>query len=207
MYHKTLARDEMQTWTMAQKVTKEMISRYLSPDNKLGRIMKHFCWSEEDFCQEFLLHLLHHNKKSTTAWREKWLQEIDWSYIGNQKSFRAWTKVEMKSFVGRLFYREIMAVKSSDLKIALDDADNEVEAIEVDGEQMIMNKLKLQKISKFIQEEATEKEVFIYMYLIGLEDIVTNETGMRIINYPGGGCAKRIFYEARQKLIDKLENL
>lgn len=200
----------MRTWKEAERVTKEMIKRYLSPQNKLGIIMSHFSWDESDFCQEFLEHLLSFNKKSTNRWREKWLVDnIDWNDLGTQKSFRAWTKFEIKSFIGRKYYREITRVDSSDEKIDFfnTESNNDIELQDEDMITKLMNVESLKVIFKYMAESATKRELFIYKYMIGVQELEKNESGLRILNYPDGGTSKKTFYDHRDLLIQKLKKL
>lgn len=180
-----------------------MIFRYLSRWNKLGIIMVHFGWDERDFLQEFMMHLSTHDKTSTRTWREKWMADgIDWSDIGVQKSFRAWTKVEMKSFVGRLYYREISRQKYSEDIICGDDFAEETD-MEIDMMTKLENGSAITKILAWADTEATARERFIIYYNLELIDAVWDDG--RISNYPEGSVSKKTFYSHRDALARKLK--
>jgi hypothetical protein len=203
MYGEAMMRVKNAVIRRAKESTKGMIKSYLSRWNKLGIIFAHFGWDEEDFLQEFMIHLISHNKGSTQNWRDKWNAEgIDWEDIGTQKSFRAWTKREMKSFVGRLYYREILRSKNSDEIIAGDDWSEEIE-LEVDEMNKVESKSSLSIICKWIEEEATEREKFIFNYNLELVEAVWDDG--RISNYPEGSVSKKTFYSHRDALAKKLK--
>jgi hypothetical protein len=186
-----------ETIKMAIASTKQMLKYYLSPSNKLGIIMNHFCWDEEDFCQEFLNHLLYHNKSSTISWREKWLVDgIVWD-LETIKIFKGWTKVEMKAFIGRLYYREIM--RKAEVDVIIEPAKESYEI-----EETIMNKQRLDNISKYV-ESATEREKFIYSYQLGLTNLSVIDG--RIQNYPDGSVTQKTFYVHVAKFLETLKCL
>lgn len=188
---------------MAKEATKGMLKWYLSRWNKLGIILAHFGWDEVDFCQEFLMHLISHNKSSTEAWRAKWMVAgIMWEDVGTQKSFRAWTKREMKSFVGRLYYREILRKKFGESDIIGDDWCEEIE-IEDDQMKKVEDKSSLSSIFDWVKTSATPREVFIFNYNLELVEAVWEDG--RISNYPEGSVSKKTFYSHREALAKKLK--
>lgn len=187
----------------AREATKGMLKYYLSRWNKLGIILAHFGWDEGDFCQEFIMHLLSHNKSSTKNWREKWIVDgLCWNDIGVQKSFKAWTKIEMKSFIGRLYYREILRKKSGESDIIGDDWSEEIE-IEDDQMKNLENKNSLTKLCNWVETSATARERFIFNYNLELIEAVWEEG--RISNYPEGSVSKKTFYSHREALAKKLK--
>lgn len=177
-----------------------MVANWLSPLNKLGKIMDLYCWTEEDFVQEFLIHLLNHNRESTIRWRETWLLDgIDLDNIETDKRLRAWTKFELKAFIGRTYYRGIQRLKDSQDDI-LD------EPIVAEGEDDMLNKIERIRREKclvqYIEEDLTEEESFILFYKLGQINLEINSR--RIMNYPGGSISEKTFYSRVDKFFKKL---
>lgn len=187
----------------AREATKGMLKWYLSRWNKLGIILAHFGWDEMDFCQEFMMHLVSHNKSSTKNWREKWMADnIFWGDIGVEKSFKAWTKREMKSFIGRLYYREILRTKAGESQIIGDDWSEEIE-VEDDQMKNLEDKSSLSKLCNWIETSATPRERFIFNYNLELVEAVWEDG--RVSNYPEGSVSKKTFYSHREALAKKLK--
>ena len=55
------------------KICNEITYRFLSPHNKLGKILSFYGWDLEDFASEFYIHIQTHNRNSTNRFRERWL--------------------------------------------------------------------------------------------------------------------------------------
>jgi hypothetical protein len=191
------------------KVCNEITYRFLSPHNKLGKILSFKGWGLEDFASEFYLHILEHNRNSTNRFREKWLTDWwDWDDIGLQKQFRAWTKIEVKAFVGRLYYREFMRHKDESKQALcftyVPDYQMLVATTPL-GELMFETNERINVIDNYITNYATEEEKFIYLYNTGVLALDWNDKKNKVMNYPTGPIGKKTFYARRLDLIKKLK--
>jgi hypothetical protein len=191
------------------KTCNEITYRLLSPHNKLGKILSFKGWGLEDFASEFYLHILEHNRNSTNRFREKWLTDWwDWNDIGLQKQFRAWTKIEVKAFVGRLYYREFMRHKDESKQALcftyVPDYQMLVATTPL-GELMFETNEIINVIDNYITNYATEEEKFIYLYNTGVIALDWNDKKNKVMNYPTGPIGKKTFYARRLDLIKKLK--
>jgi hypothetical protein len=191
------------------KTCNEITYRLLSPHNKLGKILSFKGWGLEDFASEFYLHILEHNRNSTNRFREKWLTDWwDWNDIGLQKQFRAWTKIEVKAFVGRLYYREFMRHKDESKQALcftyVPDYQMLVATTPL-GELMFETNEIINVIDNYITNYATEEEKFIYLYNTGVLALDWNDKKNKVMNYPTGPIGKKTFYARRLDLIKKLK--
>ncbi len=191
------------------KICNEITYRFLSPHNKLGKILSFYGWDLEDFASEFYIHIQTHNRNSTNRFRERWLSHWwDWEDIGLQKQFRAWTKVEVKAFVGRLYYREFLRTRE-EMKEKLcftyvPDYQMLVATTPL-GELMFETNEIISVIDNYITNHATEAERFIYLYNTGVLELNWNEKKNKVMNYPTGPIGKKAFYARRLDLITKLK--
>jgi hypothetical protein len=191
------------------KVCNEITYRFLSPHNKLGKILSFKGWDLEDFASEFYLHILSHNRNSTNRFREKWMTDWwDWNDIGLQKQFRAWTKIEVKAFVGRLYYREFMRTQEEAKEklcfTYVPDYQMLVATTPL-GELMFETNEIIAVVENYISNHATEDERFIYLYNCGMLDLEWSEKKNKILNFPSGVIGKKAFYAKRLDLINKLK--
>jgi hypothetical protein len=191
------------------QVSHELTFRFMSEHNKLGTIMKFFSWDKEDFASEFYLHVLTHNRNSTHRFRVRWLEaNWDWNDIGDNKQFRAWVKIELKSFVGHLYYREIkrrLEEGEDDKSLLLEYVEEEELykfTTEGPGELMIDANDIIGMISNWMVANADDREKFIYLYLLGMTELQINND--RVLNYPRGSVSLKTFYNHRAALLAKM---
>jgi len=210
--HQTKGENEMKNdWRHIKlwKVSHELTFRFMSEYNKLGTIMKFFSWDREDFASEFYLHVLTHDRNSTDRFRVRWLEgDWDWNDIGDNKQFRAWVKTELKSFVGRLYYREIrrrLEEGEDDKSLLLDYVPEEELykfTTEETGELMIEANDVIKMIAGWMVNNADDREKFIYLYLLGMTELQIDND--RVVNYPRGSVSLKTFYNHRQTLLEKM---
>ena len=62
-------------------------------------------------------------------------------------------------------------------------------------------------IGEYIDNYATERERFIYFYLIGLKTIVYDEEYKYVLNYPGKVVARQTFIAHKKKFTKVLDGL
>ena len=189
------------------QVCKEITYRFLAPANKLGTILSYKSWDLDDFSMELWLHIKTHNRSSTNRFREKWMTDWwDWNNIGLQKQFRAWVKVEVKAFVGRIYYREFLVGKQEAKKALCFTYHPEYEMLVATtplGELMFETNDIIDVMKNYVDNYATEREKFIYLYSLDLIDIDW-ENG-RAMNYPQGPVSKKTFYLHRKSFLAKLK--
>ena len=189
------------------EVCKEITYRFLSPANKLGTILHYKSWDLDDFAMELWLHIKTHNRSSTNRFREKWLTDYwDWNDIGLQKQFRAWVKVEVKAFVGRIYYREFVVGQQEAKKALCFTYLPEYELLVATtplGELMFETNDIIDVMKNYVDNYATEREKFIYLYSLDLIQLEW-ENG-RLINYPEGSVTKKTFYLHRKDFLNKLK--
>jgi len=179
----------------------------LSPHNKLGTILHYKSWDLEDFASELWLHIKTHNRSSTNRFRDKWLTDYwDWNDIGLQKSFRSWVKVEVKAFVGRLYYREFVVGQQEAKKKLCFTYQPEYELLVATtplGELMFETNDIIDVIKNYVDNFATEREKFIYLYSMDLIDLEWEDG--RLVNYPEGSVTKKTFYLHRRDFLNKIK--
>jgi hypothetical protein len=190
---------------LTHRVIKEIVQRKYFNHPETNQLLSLKGWTNDDLIQEMFLYLMSSDNESPRKIRERWI-ENEWSYnnIGYQKQFRAWMSKEVQSFIRNA--KKLENRKRAQYWIV----NSETQMLELadtkDMEEGVMNKMLIETIGKWVENECDLKEQFIFLDQINLVVLQWDDEGKTLLNYPGKPVSRRTYFNHKKAFNEKMRD-